>query len=150
MSIDMATDGSEVAEPAYQLSRRPRGMGPKHLFPKMSKQSQEDHRGLILSSLIYETHERLFNYGIGIHLVEAKNKNEQQLPADTAHLDPMDNHVSFQCKDMAAVERKLTQFDIRYIKRTVSELMMMMMIMMMSRRVDRPSISSSSTIPTDT
>lgn len=36
----------------------------------------------------------LFNYGVGIHLVQAKD--EDRLPSDTDTLDPMDNHISFQ------------------------------------------------------
>lgn len=36
----------------------------------------------------------LFNYGVGIHLVQSKD--EDRLPRDTHHLDPMDNHISFQ------------------------------------------------------
>ena len=35
----------------------------------------------------------LFNYGVGIHLLQAKD--EDRLP-DPNHLDPMDNHISFQ------------------------------------------------------
>lgn len=35
----------------------------------------------------------LFNYGVGIHLVESKDKDK--LP-ETHELDPMDNHISFQ------------------------------------------------------
>lgn len=36
----------------------------------------------------------LFNYGVGIHLVQSKE--EERLPQDTQHLDPQDNHISFQ------------------------------------------------------
>ncbi|XP_047979173.1 glyoxylase I 4-like [Salvia hispanica] len=36
----------------------------------------------------------LFNYGIGIHLVQSKD--EDKLPRDKDRLDPMDNHISFQ------------------------------------------------------
>ncbi|XP_071707700.1 glyoxylase I 4 [Rutidosis leptorrhynchoides] len=60
----------------------------------------------------------LFNYGIGIHLVQAKDENK--LP-DNHDLDPMDNHISFQCEDMEALERKLKERDIKYMKRTVGE-----------------------------
>jgi hypothetical protein len=35
----------------------------------------------------------LFNYGVGIHLLQAKD--EDRFP-DPNHLDPMDNHISFQ------------------------------------------------------
>ncbi|KAL2591395.1 hypothetical protein AAZV13_12G009700 [Glycine max] len=37
----------------------------------------------------------LFNYGVGIHLVQSKQE-DQNLPSDTEHLDPQDNHISFQ------------------------------------------------------
>jgi catechol 2,3-dioxygenase-like lactoylglutathione lyase family enzyme len=38
----------------------------------------------------------LFNYGVGIHLVQSKE--EEKLPSDTQQhdLDPQDNHISFQ------------------------------------------------------
>jgi len=39
----------------------------------------------------------LFNYGVGIHLVQSKEEEEdQRLPSDAQHLDPQDNHISFQ------------------------------------------------------
>jgi len=37
----------------------------------------------------------LFNYGVGIHLVQSKEE-DQRLPSDAQHLDPQDNHISFQ------------------------------------------------------
>lgn len=36
----------------------------------------------------------LFNYGVGIHLVQSKDAHK--LPHSDDHLDPMDNHISFQ------------------------------------------------------
>ncbi|KAJ0096122.1 hypothetical protein Patl1_17083 [Pistacia atlantica] len=60
----------------------------------------------------------LFNYGVGIHLVQSKD--EDRLP-DTDHLDPMDNHISFQCEDMGAIEKRLKEFNIKYMKRTVED-----------------------------
>lgn len=36
----------------------------------------------------------LFNYGVGIHLVQSKD--DHKLPSHTHHLDPQDNHISFQ------------------------------------------------------
>ena len=35
-----------------------------------------------------------FNYRVGIHLLQAKE--EDRLPDDPNHLDPNDNHISFQ------------------------------------------------------
>ncbi|KAL7605639.1 glyoxylase I 4 [Lactuca sativa] len=58
----------------------------------------------------------LFNYGIGIHLVQAND--EDKLP-NNHELDPMDNHISFQCEDMGAMEQKLKDLGIKYMKRTV-------------------------------
>ncbi|PHT59718.1 hypothetical protein CQW23_02081 [Capsicum baccatum] len=62
----------------------------------------------------------LFNYGVGIHLVHAKD--EDRLPNDTHdndNLDPMDNHISFQSEDMEGMVQRLEQFNIKYLKRTV-------------------------------
>nr|AAK97724.1 At2g28420/T1B3.6 [Arabidopsis thaliana]AAL31129.1 At2g28420/T1B3.6 [Arabidopsis thaliana] len=61
----------------------------------------------------------LFNYGVGIHLVQAKDQDK--LPSDTDHLDPMDNHISFQCEDMEALEKRLKEVKVKYIKRTVGD-----------------------------
>ncbi|KAM1815287.1 hypothetical protein ACFX1X_028822 [Malus domestica] len=36
----------------------------------------------------------LFNYGVGIHLVQSED--EERLPHNPDHLDPMDNHISSQ------------------------------------------------------
>ncbi|KAL4203629.1 hypothetical protein AMTRI_Chr01g104850 [Amborella trichopoda] len=61
----------------------------------------------------------LFNYGMGIHLVQSKNPQEEI--DDTKPLDPMDNHISFQCEDMGVVEEKLKEMKIKYMRRTVEE-----------------------------
>ncbi|XP_042514350.1 uncharacterized protein LOC122089009 [Macadamia integrifolia] len=60
----------------------------------------------------------LFNYGVGIHLLQSKDK--ERLP-QSSHIDPMDNHVSFQCEDMYAIEGRLKRMKIKYIKRTVED-----------------------------
>ncbi|KAK7407707.1 hypothetical protein VNO78_09729 [Psophocarpus tetragonolobus] len=60
----------------------------------------------------------LFNYGVGIHLVESK-ENDQRFPSDTPHLDPHNNHISFQCEDLEAMEKKLKEKDVKYMKRSV-------------------------------
>ncbi|PIM99861.1 Glyoxalase [Handroanthus impetiginosus] len=61
----------------------------------------------------------LFNYGVGIHLVHCKDK--EKLPSDKDRLDPIDNHISFQCESMEAMEQKLKDHNIKYMKRTVGE-----------------------------
>ncbi|KAG4115421.1 hypothetical protein ERO13_D12G103300v2 [Gossypium hirsutum] len=61
----------------------------------------------------------LFNYGVGIHLVQSKD--DDKLPSDSHHLDPMDNHISFQCEDMEEMEQRLKEFNTEYIKRTMED-----------------------------
>ncbi|XP_056164124.1 glyoxylase I 4 [Syzygium oleosum] len=69
----------------------------------------------------------LFNYGISIHLVQSHA--EDRLPPDSHPLDPMGNHISFQliisnltrCEDMSAVEHKLREMGVEYMKRTVDD-----------------------------
>lgn len=46
----------------------------------------------------------LFNYGVGIHLVQSKE--EERLPSDTEELDPQDNHISFQVSIKCYLLRK--------------------------------------------
>jgi len=60
----------------------------------------------------------LFNYGIGIHLLQSPNPDN--LPKKT-EINPRDNHISFQCEDVQAVERKLQEMKIKYVKRIVEE-----------------------------
>ncbi|KQK07272.1 uncharacterized protein LOC100821708 [Brachypodium distachyon] len=61
----------------------------------------------------------LFNYGIGIHLLQAEDP--ESLPEKTARINPKDNHISFQCESMVAVERRLKELGIAYIQRCVEE-----------------------------
>ncbi|KAJ6345396.1 hypothetical protein OIU78_008128 [Salix suchowensis] len=48
-------------------------------------------------------------------------KNEDSLPKTDRRLDPMDNHVSFQCEDMKALEQRLKQFNVEYTTRTMDD-----------------------------
>ncbi|KAF8668970.1 hypothetical protein HU200_052182 [Digitaria exilis] len=65
----------------------------------------------------------LFNYGVGIHLVQRDDarKAPDVSPGGGGELDPMDNHISFQCEDMGVMERRLREMRIRYMKRTINE-----------------------------
>nr|GMD29720.1 lactoylglutathione lyase [Ipomoea batatas] len=63
----------------------------------------------------------LFNYGVGIHLVQAKDEDRLPNHTDQQPLDPMDNHISFQCDAMEAMERRLKELKVKYMKRTVGE-----------------------------
>ncbi|XP_078432366.1 glyoxylase I 4-like [Wolffia australiana] len=58
----------------------------------------------------------LFNYGIGIHLLQSERPEDMPVKAE---IDPKDDHISFQCECMVTVERKLREMGIRCIQRTV-------------------------------
>ncbi|GMI74381.1 hypothetical protein HRI_001107400 [Hibiscus trionum] len=58
----------------------------------------------------------LFNYGIGIHLLESES-----VPAKKEKINPKDNHISFQCTDMKQVMRKLEEMEIQYVTAVVEE-----------------------------
>ncbi|KAE8668366.1 hypothetical protein F3Y22_tig00112343pilonHSYRG00205 [Hibiscus syriacus] len=58
----------------------------------------------------------LFNYGIGIHLLESES-----VPAKKEKINPKDNHISFQCSDMKQVMRKLEEIKIEYVTAVVEE-----------------------------
>ncbi|TYI37976.1 hypothetical protein ES332_A03G253500v1 [Gossypium tomentosum] len=58
----------------------------------------------------------LFNYGIGIHLLESES-----VPTKKEKINPKDNHISFQCSDMEQVIRKLEAMKIEYVTGVVEE-----------------------------
>ncbi|XP_022749241.1 uncharacterized protein LOC111298780 isoform X2 [Durio zibethinus] len=58
----------------------------------------------------------LFNYGIGIHLLESES-----VPTKKEKINPKDNHISFQCSDMKQVMRKLEEMNIEYVTAVVEE-----------------------------
>ncbi|XP_057723088.1 glyoxylase I 4-like [Arachis stenosperma] len=60
----------------------------------------------------------LFNYGIGIHLLQSEDP--EGMPK-ILQINPKDNHISFQCESIAAVERRLKQIKIKYVKNIVEE-----------------------------
>ncbi|KAK7325229.1 hypothetical protein VNO77_29388 [Canavalia gladiata] len=60
----------------------------------------------------------LFGYGIGIHLLQAEAL--KNIPRKT-EINPKDNHISFQCESMGAVEKKLKEMEIGYVRATVEE-----------------------------
>ncbi|KAJ6829795.1 uncharacterized protein M6B38_355660 [Iris pallida] len=61
----------------------------------------------------------LFNYGIGIHLLQAEFPDD--MPELKTEINPKDNHISFQCESMVAVEKKLKEMGIKYVQRRVEE-----------------------------
>ncbi|PSS20916.1 Metallothiol transferase [Actinidia chinensis var. chinensis] len=60
----------------------------------------------------------LFNYGIGIHLLQSEDP--ENMPK-ISQINPKDNHISFQCESMAAVEKKLKEMGIEHLKSRVEE-----------------------------
>ncbi|KMT00688.1 hypothetical protein BVRB_9g219760 [Beta vulgaris subsp. vulgaris] len=60
----------------------------------------------------------LFGYGIGIHLLQAAEP--EKLPQKT-EINPKDNHISFQCESMGAVEKKLRDMGIKHVRARVEE-----------------------------
>ncbi|KAJ9687578.1 hypothetical protein PVL29_016172 [Vitis rotundifolia] len=58
----------------------------------------------------------LFNYGIGIHLLES-----EEVPAKKGAINPKDNHISFQSSDMGLVVKKLEEMKIEYVTAVVKE-----------------------------
>ncbi|KGN45284.1 uncharacterized protein LOC101209593 [Cucumis sativus] len=60
----------------------------------------------------------LFGYGIGIHLLQSEKP--ENLPKK-GKINPKDNHISFQCESMGAVEKKLKEMEIEYVRAVVEE-----------------------------
>ncbi|XP_016475857.1 glyoxylase I 4-like [Nicotiana tabacum] len=60
----------------------------------------------------------LFNYGIGIHLLQSEDP--ENMPKIST-INPKDNHISFQCESMVTVEKRLKEMEIEYIKSRVEE-----------------------------
>ncbi|XWS17162.1 hypothetical protein CRYUN_Cryun33cG0044600 [Craigia yunnanensis] len=60
----------------------------------------------------------LFNYGIGIHLLQSENLDNM---SKIGRINPKDNHISFQCDCMATVEKKLKEMKMEYVKGVVED-----------------------------
>ena len=60
----------------------------------------------------------LFNYGVGIHLLQSENPESMKKKTE---INPKDDHISFQCDSMTAVENKLKEMEIKYVHRRVEE-----------------------------
>lgn len=59
---------------------------------------------------------RLYNYGIGIHLIENPEVDpEEELEGCVRPINPKDNHISFQCRDVEEVKRRLEELGMRYV-----------------------------------
>ncbi|OMP00112.1 hypothetical protein COLO4_12920 [Corchorus olitorius] len=60
----------------------------------------------------------LFGYGIGIHLLQSEDP--ENMPKKKK-INPKDNHISFQCESMGAVEKKLKEMGLEYVRAMVEE-----------------------------
>jgi catechol 2,3-dioxygenase-like lactoylglutathione lyase family enzyme len=60
----------------------------------------------------------LFCYGIGIHLLQSEDPENMPKKIE---INPKDNHISFQCESMGAVEKKLNDMGIEYLRQQVEE-----------------------------
>ncbi|XP_052190813.1 glyoxylase I 4-like [Diospyros lotus] len=66
----------------------------------------------------------LFNYGIGIHLLEDDQSIDDEYHAAMATprpINPKDNHISFECTDVELVKRRLEQMGVRYVTVVVED-----------------------------
>ncbi|KAF7134600.1 hypothetical protein RHSIM_Rhsim08G0215200 [Rhododendron simsii] len=57
-------------------------------------------------------------YGIGIHLLQSE---DPEIMPKKREINPKDNHISFQCESMGAVEKKLKEMGIEYMRQQVEE-----------------------------
>nr|GMD58169.1 lactoylglutathione lyase-like [Ipomoea batatas] len=64
----------------------------------------------------------LYNYGIGIHLLERESSQNCDTVTDEPRpINPKDNHISFQCTDVAEVKRRLEVMGMKYATAVVEE-----------------------------
>ncbi|KAJ8545764.1 hypothetical protein K7X08_018347 [Anisodus acutangulus] len=63
----------------------------------------------------------LYNYGVGIHLLENKAMEDYDAISEPRPINPKDNHISFQCTDVVLVKRRLEEMGMRYVIAVVEE-----------------------------
>lgn len=63
----------------------------------------------------------LYNYGVGIHLLENKAMEDYDALNEPRPINPKDNHISFQCTDVLLVKRRLEEMGMRYVTAVVEE-----------------------------
>ncbi|XP_062102534.1 glyoxylase I 4-like [Humulus lupulus] len=64
----------------------------------------------------------LYNYGIGIHLLENPSiMDEYDTINELRPINPKDNHISFQCTDVGLVKRRLQEMGMRYVTAVVED-----------------------------
>ncbi|TYH10690.1 hypothetical protein ES288_A07G197000v1 [Gossypium darwinii] len=55
----------------------------------------------------------LYNYGIGIHLIENPSIDDFDTIVEPRPINPKDNHISFQCTDVGLVMRRLQDMGMK-------------------------------------
>ncbi|XP_004509342.1 glyoxylase I 4-like [Cicer arietinum] len=64
----------------------------------------------------------LYNYGIGIHLIENPDNDDFDTPMNESRpINPKDNHISFQCTDVSIVKKRLEDMAMRYVTALVDD-----------------------------
>ncbi|XP_009781311.1 glyoxylase I 4-like [Nicotiana sylvestris] len=63
----------------------------------------------------------LYNYGVGIHLLENVAMEDYDAINEPRPINPKDNHISFQCTDVEVVKRRLEEMGMRYVSAVVED-----------------------------
>ncbi|KAE8655969.1 B-box type zinc finger family protein [Hibiscus syriacus] len=63
----------------------------------------------------------LYNYGIGIHLIENPSIDDFDTVVEPRLINPKDNHISFQCTDVGLVKRRLEGMGMKYVTAVVED-----------------------------
>ncbi|KAF9612009.1 hypothetical protein IFM89_037292 [Coptis chinensis] len=63
----------------------------------------------------------LFNYGVGIHLLQKSPVQANDILNELRPINPKDNHISFQCTDIRLVQDKLEEMGINYATAVVED-----------------------------
>ncbi|EOX90901.1 hypothetical protein QUC31_002836 [Theobroma cacao] len=63
----------------------------------------------------------LYNYGIGIHLIENPAIDDFDTIVEPRPINPKDNHISFQCTDVGLVKRRLQEMGMKYVTAVVED-----------------------------
>ncbi|CAN6482531.1 unnamed protein product [Victoria cruziana] len=61
----------------------------------------------------------LFNYGIGIHLLQCSSAGG--MPMKPGVINPKSNHFSFQCKDIELVKKRFEEARMEYVATSVED-----------------------------
>uniref|UniRef100_A0A7N0UXR9 VOC domain-containing protein n=1 Tax=Kalanchoe fedtschenkoi TaxID=63787 RepID=A0A7N0UXR9_KALFE len=63
----------------------------------------------------------LYNYGIGIHLLENPSRSDLDKLIAKRPINPKDNHISFQCSDIGTMKRRLEAMEVKYAMAVVED-----------------------------